>query len=71
MKHHAVIDERLASTSLFQGLSKRNLELVAAISTRLQFEAGKVLAAKAPAAMSSSSCSTAPWKSATTIASWP
>ena len=44
MKHHAVIDERLASTPLFQGLSKRELELVATISTRMEFEPGKVLA---------------------------
>ena len=44
MKHHAVIDERLASTPLFQGLSKRELELVATISTHMEFEPGKVLA---------------------------
>ena len=44
MKHQAVIDERLAATPLFQGLSKRELELVASISTRMEFEAGKVLA---------------------------
>jgi CRP-like cAMP-binding protein len=44
MKHQAVIDERLASMPLFQGLSKRELELVATISTHMEFEAGKVLA---------------------------
>ena len=44
MKDHVVIDERLASMPLFQGLSKRELELVATISTRMEFEPGKVLA---------------------------
>ncbi len=44
MKHHAVIDERVASTPLFHGLSKRELELIATVTTRLQFEPGKVLA---------------------------
>jgi CRP/FNR family cyclic AMP-dependent transcriptional regulator len=44
MKHRAVIDERLASTPLFQGLSKRDLELVSTSCTRMEFETGKVLA---------------------------
>ena len=44
MKHHAVIDERLAATPLFQGLSKRELELVATVCTRMEFGTGKVLA---------------------------
>jgi CRP-like cAMP-binding protein len=44
MKHHAVIDKRVASTPLFHGLSKRELELVATMTTRMEFQAGKVLA---------------------------
>ena len=44
MKHHAVIDKRVASAPLFHGLSKRELELVATMTTRLEFGPGKVLA---------------------------
>jgi CRP/FNR family cyclic AMP-dependent transcriptional regulator len=44
MKHHAVIDKRLAATPLFRGLSNRELELIATMSTRMRFEPGKVLA---------------------------
>ena len=43
MKDHVVIDERLASMPLFQGLSKRELALVSTISTRMDFGPGKVL----------------------------
>jgi CRP-like cAMP-binding protein len=34
----------VASTPLFKGLSKRELELVATVSTHMEFEAGRVLA---------------------------
>jgi CRP/FNR family cyclic AMP-dependent transcriptional regulator len=44
MKHHAVIDKRLAATPLFRGLSNRELELIATMSTHMRFEPGKVLA---------------------------
>ena len=44
MKHRVVIDEQLASMPLFQGLSKRELELVSTMTTRVEFEPGKVLA---------------------------
>jgi CRP/FNR family transcriptional regulator, cyclic AMP receptor protein len=43
MKHRVVIDEQLAAMPLFRGLSKRELELVATMTTRVQFEPGKVL----------------------------
>lgn len=44
MKSHVVIDERLATMPLLQGLSKRELALVSTISTRMEFAPGKVLA---------------------------
>ena len=40
----AVIDERVAATPLFQVLSKRELELVSTLGTRLEFDPGAVLA---------------------------
>ena len=43
MNGHVWIDERLAQVPLFEGLSKKQLELVSSLATRLNEPAGAVL----------------------------
>jgi CRP/FNR family cyclic AMP-dependent transcriptional regulator len=43
MDRHAYIDERLAQIPLFAGLSKKDLQRISGLATRLEEPAGKVL----------------------------
>lgn len=43
MERHAIIDERLAETPLFKGLTKRQLRTVSSLMTHIDLEPGAVI----------------------------